>query len=113
MVEPLIQEEQWSFHPGLGTVDKIYTLCRVLEGSLHFAQPVHMCFLDFFRLFRHSTRSLVVSFGAASGVWGRGPSGLCTSGAGAWSALPAISWTCSWWQGSKADVLKSFKLLQN
>ena len=34
------------FRPGRGTVDQLYTLCRILEGAWEFAQPVHMCFVD-------------------------------------------------------------------
>ncbi|KAK3530795.1 hypothetical protein QTP70_002825 [Hemibagrus guttatus] len=45
-VEPRIQEEQYSFHPGRGALDQLYTLHRVLEGLWEFAQPVHMCFVD-------------------------------------------------------------------
>ena len=46
LVEPQIQEEQCVFCPGRGTLDQLYTLKRVLEGSWQFAQPVHMCFVD-------------------------------------------------------------------
>ena len=46
IVEPRIQEEQSGFCPGRGTVDQLYTLCRILEGAWEFAQPVHMCFVD-------------------------------------------------------------------
>ncbi|KAK0153318.1 putative RNA-directed DNA polymerase from transposon X-element [Merluccius polli] len=46
IVEPRIQEEQCGFRPGRGTVDQLYTLCRILEGAWEFAQPVHMCFVD-------------------------------------------------------------------
>ncbi|KAK3516010.1 hypothetical protein QTP70_000994 [Hemibagrus guttatus] len=45
-VEPRIQEEQCDFRPSRGTLDQLYTLHRVLEGSWEFAQPVHMCFVD-------------------------------------------------------------------
>ena len=40
LVEPGIQEEQWGFHPGRGTLDQLYTLARVLEGTWEFAIPV-------------------------------------------------------------------------
>ena len=46
IVEPRIQEEQCGFRPGCGTVDQLYTLCRILEGAWEFAQPVHMFFVD-------------------------------------------------------------------
>ncbi len=42
IVEPRIQEEQCGFRPGRGTLDQLYTLSRVLEGSWEFAQPIHM-----------------------------------------------------------------------
>ncbi|KAK3509614.1 hypothetical protein QTP70_006805 [Hemibagrus guttatus] len=34
-----------------GTLDQLYTLHRVLEGSWEFAQPVHMCFVDLEKAF--------------------------------------------------------------
>ncbi|KAK3543028.1 hypothetical protein QTP70_008717 [Hemibagrus guttatus] len=46
LVEPQIQEEQCGFRPSRGTLDQLYTLHRVVEGSWEFAQPVHMCFVD-------------------------------------------------------------------
>ncbi|KAK3530860.1 hypothetical protein QTP70_003637 [Hemibagrus guttatus] len=39
--------------PSCGTLDQLYTLHRVLEGSWEFAQPVHMCFVDFEKAFDH------------------------------------------------------------
>ncbi|KAK3532187.1 hypothetical protein QTP86_009294 [Hemibagrus guttatus] len=51
LVEPRIQEEQCSFRPSRGTLDQLYTLHRVLEGSWEFAQPVHMCFVDLEKAF--------------------------------------------------------------
>ncbi len=42
IVEPRIQEEQC----GRATLDQLYSLSRVLEGSWEFAQPTHMCFVD-------------------------------------------------------------------
>ncbi|KAK3560105.1 hypothetical protein QTP86_033893, partial [Hemibagrus guttatus] len=51
LVEPLIQEEQCGFRPSRGTLDQLYTLHRVLEGSWEFAQPVHMCFVDLEKAF--------------------------------------------------------------
>lgn len=43
IVESRLQEEQCVFLPGRGKVDQLYTLFRLLEGSLEFAQLVHMC----------------------------------------------------------------------
>ncbi len=51
IVEPWIQEEQCGFRPGRGTLDQLYTLSRVLEGSWEFAQPIHMCFVDLEKAF--------------------------------------------------------------
>ena len=53
IVEPRIQEEQCGFRPGCRTLDQLYTLHRVLEGSWEFAQPVHMCFVDLEKAFDH------------------------------------------------------------
>ncbi|KAL0200215.1 hypothetical protein M9458_003402, partial [Cirrhinus mrigala] len=66
IVEPRIQEEQCGFHPGRGTMDQLYTLFRVLEGSWEFAQPVHMCFVDLEKAFV----SLAGSCGGCSGNMG-------------------------------------------
>lgn len=43
IVEPWIQEEQFSFSPGRGTVDQVYTRSRVPEGTWKFAHRVPMC----------------------------------------------------------------------
>ncbi len=45
LVEPRIQEEQCGFRPGRGTLDQLYTLSRVLEGSwlLRYAVDVPVC----------------------------------------------------------------------
>ncbi len=51
IIEPRIQEEQCGFRPGRGTLDQLYTLSRVLEGSCEFAQPIHMCFVDLKKAF--------------------------------------------------------------
>ncbi|KAK3561338.1 hypothetical protein QTP86_030637 [Hemibagrus guttatus] len=59
LVKPQIQEEQCGFHPSCGTVDQLYTLHRVLEGSWEFAQPVHMCFEDLEKAFDHVPRSIL------------------------------------------------------
>ncbi|KAK3530440.1 hypothetical protein QTP86_024352 [Hemibagrus guttatus] len=50
-VEPRIQEEQCGFRPSHGTLDQLYTLHGVLEGSWEFLQPVHMCFVDLDKAF--------------------------------------------------------------
>ncbi|KAK3528654.1 hypothetical protein QTP70_007199 [Hemibagrus guttatus] len=59
LVKPWIQEEQCNFRPGCGTLDQLYTLHRVLEGSWEFAQPVHMCFVDLEKAFDCVPRSIL------------------------------------------------------
>lgn len=38
--------ESWGFRPECGTVDRLLTLVRVLEGAWEFTWPVHMCVVD-------------------------------------------------------------------
>ncbi|KAG1932899.1 hypothetical protein F2P79_020886 [Pimephales promelas] len=72
IVEPRIQEEQCGFRPGRGTLDQLYTLYRVLEGSWEFAQPVHMCFVDLEKAFDCVPPRRPVE--GAPGIWGPGSS---------------------------------------
>jgi len=51
LVEPQIQDQQCGFRPGRGTVEQLFTLERILEGSWEFAQPVYMCFVDLEKAF--------------------------------------------------------------
>ena len=71
IVEPRIQEEQCGFRPGRGTLDQLYTLRRVLEGSWEFAQPVHMCFVDLEKAFDRVPRGILWEVLREYGV--RGP----------------------------------------
>uniref|UniRef100_A0A7N8Y8H8 Reverse transcriptase domain-containing protein n=1 Tax=Mastacembelus armatus TaxID=205130 RepID=A0A7N8Y8H8_9TELE len=71
VVEPRIQEEQCGFCPGRGTLDQLYTLSRVLEGSWEFSQPVHMCFVDLEKAFDRVPRDILWEVLQEYGV--RGP----------------------------------------
>uniref|UniRef100_A0A3Q3JAD5 Reverse transcriptase domain-containing protein n=1 Tax=Monopterus albus TaxID=43700 RepID=A0A3Q3JAD5_MONAL len=71
IVEPRIQEEQCGFRPGRGTLDQLYTLFRVAEGSWEFAQPVHMCFVHLEKAFDRVPRSALWGVLREYGV--RGP----------------------------------------
>jgi len=51
LVEPQIQVEQCGLRLGRGTVDQLFTLARLLEGSWEFAQPFYMGFVDLEKAF--------------------------------------------------------------
>ncbi|KAK3558992.1 hypothetical protein QTP86_000122 [Hemibagrus guttatus] len=70
-IEPQIQEEQCGFRPGRGTLEQLYTLHRVLEGSWEFAQPVHMCFVDLEKAFERVPRGIL--WEVLWEYWVRGP----------------------------------------
>lgn len=42
-----IQEEQCGFSSGCRTLYQLFVLFIIFKGSWEFAQPVHMCFVDF------------------------------------------------------------------
>ena len=65
-----IKEKECGFCPGRVTVDQLYTLSRVLEGTWEFALPVQMCFVDLEMAF--DLRPLGSPFGGSPGFWGVG-----------------------------------------
>ena len=92
IVKPWIQEEQCSFCPGRGTLDQLYTLRRVLEGSWEFAQPVHMCFVDLEKVFDYVPCGILWEVLQEYGVGGpplRAVRSLYNR-----FALPTVSQTC-------------------
>ena len=77
--------EQCGFRPGRGTLDVLYTLRRVLEGSWESAQPVHMCFVDLEKAFDRVPCGILWEVLRVYGP--------CENGAGA--SLSEVSQTCS------------------
>ena len=82
IVKPRIQEEPCGFRPACGTLDPLYILCRVLEGSWDFAQPVHMCFAALEKAFGHVPCGILWEV-------------LWEYQVGVWFALLTVSQTCS------------------
>uniref|UniRef100_A0A8C2ZPF1 Reverse transcriptase domain-containing protein n=1 Tax=Cyclopterus lumpus TaxID=8103 RepID=A0A8C2ZPF1_CYCLU len=96
LVEPRIQDEQCGFRPGRGTVDQLFTLSRLLEGSWEFAQPVYMCFVDLEKAFDRVPRGFLWGVLREYGV----PDPL----ARAIRSLYACSRSCVRLLGSKSDT---------
>ena len=75
IVKPRIREEQCGFRLGLGPVDQLHTLSRVLEDAWEVAQPVHMCFVDLEKAFDLAVRSQMRWFGHLVRMPPRSPPG--------------------------------------
>ncbi|KAL7861723.1 hypothetical protein SRHO_G00131640 [Serrasalmus rhombeus] len=95
VVEPQIQEEQCGFRPARGTLDQLFTLSRILEGSWEFAQPVHMCFVDLEKAFDCVPQGILWEVLREYGVHG--------SLLRAIQALYKQSWSLVFIAGSKSD----------
>ncbi len=50
-IKPQIQEEQYRFCPGHGSVNQLFTHAGLLEGSWEFAHPVYMSLLDLWKVY--------------------------------------------------------------
>lgn len=70
------EEEQCGFHPGRETVDEFFPLAKVLEGTLEFAQLVHMCFVDLEKNYDHVPRGNLCRVVQEHGVDGPSRKGL-------------------------------------
>ncbi|KAK3530421.1 hypothetical protein QTP86_024466 [Hemibagrus guttatus] len=63
-VRPLVER------PSHGTLDQLYTLHKVLEGSWEFAQPVHTCLVDLEKAFDRVPRGILWKVFCEYGVCG-------------------------------------------